>query len=134
MSDRIQSIHIEVRTKDARTVEGEAFIGSREELRLAIAQIADYIESELHDRGLLHGQHVTVEHEAEADGGRTFIAAAEGIDLTLIPAGTGGQPALWLPNDDGYGDGGSRIYADQLADTLATLNRAATIIHERTQR
>lgn len=57
----------------------------------------------------------------------------EGSDFIGPQRAPAGDPGIWLPNDDGFGDG-SRIYADQLADTIAVIHRAAAIIHDRKQR
>lgn len=130
MSDeRIDHIRIVVTTNEGRPYEVDDIITTREDLHLTIARLTAQIEAELDRDGLLDGNPVSVEQE-NPDSSTVIAAHPRDIQATLTLVGD--DTALWLPNDDGFGDG-SRIYTDQLADTLAVINRAAAIIHERSK-
>lgn len=62
-----------------------------------------------------------VEHE---DTNRTIVTCAD-MSATIIDQSTRGESFVWLPNEDGYD--GSRIYREQLADTIAVLNQVAAV-------
>ncbi|GAS94412.1 anti-sigma factor RsbW [Mycolicibacterium canariasense] len=129
-NDRIASVRIYVTTTEGNAYEADAIVDTRAELRLAIARLGALIEDEMAD--VLDGEPVSVEQD-DPDSSTQVFANPRDINATIVSPAAGDDPGIWLPNDDGFGDG-SRIYADQLADTIAVIHRAAAIIHDRKQR